>query len=289
MPNPSQPFSDGSPATAPMMSRLISNRSDSSASTVSAMPFDAACTASASSISVSAGTHSLHRATSYRGCSADSLTEIECPAAGSRPTASTAPTYAWKYRCASACVRAASPSMSKLAVKPLFSGRRIRFIASSMVRPITKISPIIFIAAPTACRTNGSPARLIRRRSGPVDPSPTSTRPTTSPQVAELTSFEFDLPACARQSASPNLSAISRSAVSGSGTRRNASASDSNATPSDEFSRYSWRNWFTQPLLCAARRSASSPSACPITRSRESESSAARSSNGFRTSGSLAR
>jgi hypothetical protein len=28
-----------------------------------------------------------------------------------------------------------------------------------MVRPITKISPIIFIAAPTAWRTNGSPAR----------------------------------------------------------------------------------------------------------------------------------
>ena len=35
------------------------------------------------------------------------------------PTAATASVYDLKYRCASSCVRAASPSMSKLAVKPL--------------------------------------------------------------------------------------------------------------------------------------------------------------------------
>ena len=64
MPKPSQPFSAGSPATAPMMSRLISSRSLSSASTVSAIPLAAAWTASASSFPVSAGTHSLQRATS---------------------------------------------------------------------------------------------------------------------------------------------------------------------------------------------------------------------------------
>ena len=179
--------------------------------------------------------------------------------------------------------------MSKLAVKPLFSGFFMRRIASSMVRPITKISPIIRIAAPTAWRTNGSPARDRRRLSGPASPSPTSARPTTRPQVAELTSFDADRPVCARQSASPSLSAISRSAVSGSGTRRNASARLSSATPSDELRRYSWRNWFTQPRFCAARRSASSPEAWPMIRSRASGVAAARSSSGFRTSGSGAR
>jgi hypothetical protein len=51
--------------------------------------------------------------------------------------------------------------MSKLAVKPAFSRLRIRSIASPMVRPMTKISPIIRIAAPTPWRTNGSPARAI--------------------------------------------------------------------------------------------------------------------------------
>lgn len=64
MPKPSQPFSAGNAATAPMISRLISNRSLSSASTVSAMPAFAAWTHRASSISVSAGTHSSHFATS---------------------------------------------------------------------------------------------------------------------------------------------------------------------------------------------------------------------------------
>ena len=57
----------------------------------------------------------------------------------------------------------------------------------------------------------------------------------TSPQVAELTSRELDLPVWLRQSASPSLSAIRKSAVSGSGTRRNASARLSSATPSDEL------------------------------------------------------
>ena len=122
--------------------------------------------------------------------------------------------------------------MSKLAVKPLFSGRRIRAVASAMVRPMTKISPIRFIAAPTAWRTNGSPARAISRFNEPP-PSPTSARPTTSPHVAELTSADEERPAWDRQSASPSLSAISRSAVSGSGTRRNASARLSSATRSD--------------------------------------------------------
>ena len=46
----------------------------------------------------------------------------------------------------------------------------------------------------------------------------------TRPQVAVLTRVELALPLCARQSPSPSLSAIRLSAVSGSGTRRNASA-----------------------------------------------------------------
>jgi hypothetical protein len=56
-----------------------------------------------------------------------------------------------------------------------------------MVRPITKISPIIRIAAPTPWRTNGSPARAIRRLSAlACSVSLTSARPMTSPQVAEF-------------------------------------------------------------------------------------------------------
>ena len=155
---------------------------------------------------------------------------------------------------------------------------------------MTKISPIIFIACPTAWRTNGSPARAIRRRRTPASSfSETSARPITSPHVPTLTSPDADLPACAFQSASPSLSAISASAVSGSGTRRKASASDSNATPSDVFSRYSCRNWLTHPLDCAARRSASKLDAWATIRSRSSPLTAARSSSDFSTSGSGAR
>ena len=101
-----------------------------------------------------------------------------------------------------------------------------------MVRPMTKISPISRIAAPTAWRTNGSPARERRRlRALACSLSLTRARPITSPQVALLTRVECDLPLCERQSALPSLSAISWSAVSGSGTRRNASASESRAMP----------------------------------------------------------
>ncbi len=84
-----------------------------------------------------------------------------------------------------------------------------------MVRPMTNISPIMRIAAPTAWRTNGSPARAISRlRLLACSLSLTKARPITSPQVAELTNVEWDLPAWARQSASPSLSAINWSAVS---------------------------------------------------------------------------
>ena len=123
---------------------------------------------------------------------------------------------------------------------------------------MTKISPIIRIAAPTAWRTNGSPARASSRLSSlACSLSLTRARPITSPQVALLTRVECDLPAWARQSASPSLSAISWSAVSGSGTRRKASASESRAMPSWVLSRYSWRNWLTQPDDWAPRSSAS--------------------------------
>ena len=114
---------------------------------------------------------------------------------------------------------------------------------------MTKISPIIRIAAPTPWRTKGSPVRAISRFSAlACSLSLVSARPMTRPQVAVLTRVELALPLCARQSPSPSLSAIRLSAVSGSGTRRNASARLSSATPSCVFSRYSWRNWLTQPL-----------------------------------------
>ena len=152
--------------------------------------------------------------------------------------------------------------MSKLAVKPLFSRFFMRAIASSILRPMTKISPIIRIAAPTPWRTNGSPARDISLLSAlACSLSEVSARPMTRPQVAVLTRVELALPLCARQSPSPSLSAIRLSAVSGSGTRRKASARLSKATPSWVLSRYSWRNWLTQPLPCASRSSASMASA----------------------------
>ncbi len=135
---------------------------------------------------------------------------------------------------------AASPSMSKLAVKPLFSGFFIRATASPMSRPMTKISPIMRIAAPTPVRTKGSPARATSRFSVlACSLSEVKARPITSPQVAVLTRPELALPLWLRQSPSPSLSEIRLSAVSGSGTRRNASARLSSATPSCVFKRYS--------------------------------------------------
>jgi hypothetical protein len=64
MPSPSQPFSAGRPATASMMSRLISSRSVSSASMVKPMPNLAASAASASTFSIRAGTQLSYCATS---------------------------------------------------------------------------------------------------------------------------------------------------------------------------------------------------------------------------------
>jgi hypothetical protein len=64
MPSPSQPFSAGRPATAAMMSRLISSRSVSSASMVKGMPKPAASVASASTRSIKAGTQRSYWATS---------------------------------------------------------------------------------------------------------------------------------------------------------------------------------------------------------------------------------
>ena len=64
MPSPSQPLSDGRPATASMMSRLISSRSVSSASMVKGMSSLAASIASASTRSISAGTQRSYCATS---------------------------------------------------------------------------------------------------------------------------------------------------------------------------------------------------------------------------------
>ena len=159
-----------------------------------------------------------------------------------------------------------------------------------MLRPMTKISPIIRIAAPTPWRTNGSPARAMSRLSALASSlSLVKARPITSPQVAVLTKAELARPLCERQSPSPSLSAIRLSAVSGSGTRRKASASESKATPSWVLRRYSWRNWLTQPRACAERRSPSIASAFFSTRARDSESSAASRSNGASTSGSGAR
>src|SRR3546814_21177217 len=86
-----------------------------------------------------------------------------------------------------------------------------------------------------------------------------------SPQVALFTSRLFDFPLWARQSPSPILSVISWSAVSGSGTRRNASASERRAIPSELLMPYSWRHWLITPFSCAARNQVSTPQACLTT------------------------
>ncbi len=274
------------------MSRLISSRSLSSASTVRPMPAAAAALARLPSRSVELGdaggrVRRLVARVERRQLDRDRMAVRgvrRADRAGSR-----------RHSCrnsaaASALVRAASPSMSKLAVKPALSLSAARSSASSMVRPMTKICPIIRIAAPTAVRTNGSPERAISRRSTEARSElPTTARVSTSPQVAELTSAESLLPACAPQSAVPILSRIRRSAVAASGTRRNASASDSSATPSAVLSRYCWRKRLTQPDPCAARRSASRPSARSSTRARTAASSVAAGSSCASTWGSGAR
>jgi hypothetical protein len=70
-----------------MMSRLISSRSLSSASMVKPIPAPFASNASASHCSINDGTQRAYCATSYRGWSADSLTEIECSRFATLPTA----------------------------------------------------------------------------------------------------------------------------------------------------------------------------------------------------------
>ena len=67
--------------------------------------------------------------------------------------------------------RAASPSMSKLWVRPLRRSGAARFSASSMVRPNTNCRPRIFIASLTAVRITGSPSRPTARPSAARQPS----------------------------------------------------------------------------------------------------------------------
>ena len=135
---------------------------------------------------------------------------------------------------------------------------------------------MIRIAWRTARRITGSPTRPTRRLNAlwtsRLVSSARSTRcpVSISPQVEALTSTESDWPMWRRQSASPSLSRISLSAVSGSGMRSSASATHISSTPSS-LPRSYWRMNASIAPWCWARlrtrRTRSAAVACAASRS----------------------
>src|SRR6516225_8512124 len=130
-----------------------------------------------------------------------------------------------------------------------------------MVRPMTNCRPMISIAAVIAWRTTGSPERATNRRrtvrKSCAVGAARSRRPVSiSAQVEALTKIDSEWPRWLPQSAAPILSRISRSTVSVSGMRSNASARHNSATPSGDDSAYSWRNASMPPLPRRSRRTA---------------------------------
>ena len=101
------------------------------------------------------------------------------------------------------------------------------------------------MACRTAKRIAGSPMRPIRRLNAPpvlrsVSPARFTKRPVSiKPHVEAFTNNEVDFPTWESQSASPNLSRISLSAVPWSGIRSKASATHISNTPSSELKSYS--------------------------------------------------
>ena len=168
----------------------------------------------------------------------------------------------------------------------------IRSIASSMVRPMTKISPIIRIAAPTAWRTNGSPAR----RDQPLQRArllALADQRAADHQPPGRGVDQGGIATCPCARASRHRRACRRSAGRPSpgraraGTPRRATAG--RRLP-DVFSRYSWRNWLTQPRDWAARSSASMAQRAVLDPpARIGSRARRRCSSGFSTSGSGAR
>ena len=147
---------------------------------------------------------------------------------------------------------------------------------------------MIRIAWRTARRIIGPPARPISRLNAlwtsRLVSSARSTRwpVSISPQVEALTSTESDWPTWRFQSASPSLSRISLSAVSGSGMRSSASATHISSTPSS-LPRSYWRMKASITPWCRAR------TRTRLTRSAAAACAALRSASGRRACSSRAR
>ena len=135
-----------------------------------------------------------------------------------------------------------------------------RLIACSMVWPSTKCRPSTRIAWSSAWRRTGSPRRCSSRVSHAPGSASCSrfartTRPVSiSPQVDALTRSEPLRPRWRDHSPALSLSRISRSAVSASGIRSNASARHISMMPSRVLSWYSCRNASTPSWSPPARR-----------------------------------
>ena len=269
-PRPSQPARSGSRRTRANNSSDSSRRSASSASIV--MPI--CCNFASRASEITAGTSSASTRArcgySYRGCSADSLTEIDgrantdsSDARADAPITAIASRYDARYRAASAAVTAASPSMSYECRYAFCSAVPLRATASLIVRPSTNCSAITFIAWRTATRTTGSPARAAKRPyhargSRASSRSMRVSLPVSiSPHVDALTRSESDAPRCRSQSPRDSLSRISASAVAASGIRSNASATHISSTPSGVERSYCCRNDSMPPCDCRSLRTAS--------------------------------
>ena len=173
---------------------------------------------------------------------------------------------------------------------------RERANASSIVRPMTNWCPMIRIACLIAVRISGSPARLAifpRYCAGVFVTVVSSCRTSPvniKPHVEALTNSESLAPKWSFHRAEVTLSAISRSAVSASGMRSNASAMHISNTPSCDDKSYCCKKASIPPSRADCLRTARTrPAAVSPIVAHRFEPASAKSTNSRTSAASSAR